>query len=120
MLHKSLQDLTSFEAGDKTEIIEILHPKNDNIPLGYSLAHASLDIGKASLPHILELCSETYFILEGTGSVFIGADERKVNKGDMVFIPAGASQYVENQGDTKLEFLCIVSPPWFAEQEKIL
>ncbi|MFT5167724.1 MAG: mannose-6-phosphate isomerase-like protein (cupin superfamily) [Saprospiraceae bacterium] len=132
MLLKSLENLESFEAGDKTNIIEVLHPKNDNIPLGYSLAHASLDIGKSSLPHILKECSEVYYILKGKGKMVIGEqgheggekqslswEERLVKKGDTVFIPAGATQYVENQGDTSLEFLCIVSPAWYEEQEEI-
>ena len=105
MLLKSLENLKSFEAGDKTNIIEILHPKNDHIPLGYSLAHASLDVGKSSLPHILEECSEVYFILNGKGKVVIGEEAQMVKKGDMVFIPKGAVQYVENQGGTSLDFL---------------
>ena len=120
MLHKSLKDLKSFEAGDKTNIIEVLHPKNDNISLGYSLAHASLEVGESSLPHILEECSEVYFILKGEGKVVIGEEQRPIKEGDTVFVPKGATQYVENQGTTKLEFLCIVSPAWFEEQEKVL
>jgi mannose-6-phosphate isomerase-like protein (cupin superfamily) len=133
MLIKSLENLESFEAGDKTKIIEVLHPKNDKIPIGYSIAHASLDIGTSSLPHILEECSEVYFILNGRGNVLIKEEnkrnglkqnpvweEQMVKKGDMVFIPAGATQYIENKGDTILDFLCVVSPAWYAEQEKII
>ncbi len=120
MLIKSLGDLESFEAGDKTAIIEVLHPKNDNIPLGYSLAHASLEIGESSIPHILEKCSETYFILQGHAKMVIDKEERLVGKGDTIFIPEGATQHVENQGDIKLEFLCIVSPAWYEAQETIL
>ena len=133
MLIKSLENLESFEAGDKTKIIEVLHPKNDKIPLGYSLAHASLDIGKSSLPHILEECSEVYFILNGKGNVVLKEqgdknglkqkptwEEQLVTKGDMIFIPAGATQYIENQGNTTLDFLCVVSPAWYEEQEKII
>ena len=133
MLIKSLENLESFEAGDKTKIIEVLHPKNDKVPLGYSLAHASLDIGESSLPHVLEECSEVYFILNGKGNVFIKEqseekglkqnpvwEEQMVKKGDMVFIPAGATQYVENKGDTTLDFLCVVSPAWYEEQDKII
>jgi len=52
--------------------------------------------------------------------VYIGDEAQKVKKGDTVFIPEGATQYVENQGDTRLEFLCIVSPAWYEEQEQIL
>lgn len=120
MLLKSLENLKSFEAGDKTQIIEILHPQNDAVSLDYSLAHASLEVGEASLPHVLEACSETYFILKGEARVVIGEESAKLKEGDTVLIPAGASQYIENLGNTRLEFLCIVSPAWFEEQERIL
>lgn len=120
MFHNTLESISAFEAGDKTQIKEILHPKNDPIDLNYSLAHASLGPQEASIPHILEECSETYFILKGSGKVMIDEEQQVVKKGDTVFIPKGAIQYIENLSDEPLEFLCIVSPPWYAEQERIL
>ncbi len=120
MLHKSLKDLPVFLAGDKTNIIEVLHPKNDNIELDYSLAHGNLEVGKSSLPHILKECSEVYYFLKGKAKVVIGEEEQLVEAGDTVYIPAGAVQYVENQGEVKLEFLCIVSPGWYAEQDEVI
>ncbi len=120
MLTKSVKDLTAFIAGDKTKLIEVLHPDNDEVNIAYSLAHASLEIGEASLPHVLEACSELYYILKGKGRMIIGEESKILEAGDIAFVPKGLVQYIENQGDMKLEFLCIVSPPWFSEQDRLL
>lgn len=118
MLSKSLNQIKAFLAGDETQIKEVLHPKNDGVDLPYSLAHASLGVGKASLPHLLK-GSEVYFVLEGTGRVFIDEEERLLQKGDLVFIPAGAHQHIRNEGTDDLQFLCIVAPAWSAEEEEV-
>ena len=34
-------------------------------------------------------------------------------------IPAGAEQFVRNEGMGPLRFWCIVSPPWSREQELV-
>jgi mannose-6-phosphate isomerase-like protein (cupin superfamily) len=36
----------------------------------------------------------------------------------MIYIPPKGVQYIENTGDSDLEFLCIVDPPWFPEAEE--
>ena len=120
MLFKTVKDCPSFIAGDLTEIREILHPKNEKIALNYSLAHASLGVGASSIPHILKESSELYFILEGEGSAFIGDKTVEMKANDMVLIPAGERQHIENTGTSELKFLCVVSPPWSAEQEIVL
>ncbi len=120
MLLKSIKKILSFEANDKTAIREIIHPKNDRVPLNYSMAHASLDIGKSSLPHCLANQSEVYVFLEGEGTIFIEDEKRKIKKGDVVLVPKGANQHVENQGNKLLEFLCIVSPPWQESDDLLL
>ena len=120
MIFKSTDRIPTFLAGDKTQIKEILHPKNDGLNIAYSLAEASLDAGQASLPHILSGQSELYYVLEGVGTVFVNDESCAVKKGDILLIPAGARQHVENQGTKKLRFLCIVSPPWKAADEIIL
>ena len=119
MLYKSLDRLPSFLAGDATRFIEVLHPKNDSVDIGFSLGHASLSAGEQSLPHVLDACSETYYILEGQGRVIINKQATEVKKNDLVYIPAGARQYMINTGVGILRFLCIVEPAWYAEQERI-
>ncbi len=118
MLSKSLNQIEAFLAGDKTRIKEVLHPKNDQIDLPYSLAHASLEVGETSLPHLLK-GSEVYFILEGEGRVFIDEESKLLQKGGLVFIPAGAHQHICNEGTRPLRFLCIVAPAWSEEEEEI-
>ncbi len=120
MLIKTIQNIVAFEANDKTTIREILHPKNDHIQLGYSLAHGSLPAGQSSLPHCLAGQSEVYVFLRGKGKIVIGDEQRNISEGDVVYVPTGARQYVENQGDEPLEFLCIVSPPWKEEDDLVL
>ena len=119
MIRKSISAIPPFEAGDKTILKEILHPKNDGLDLTYSLAHAVLEQGTSSVPHILDE-SEVYFFLQGKGGVFINNEMTKVTTGDIIYIPPGVEQYVVNEGSTALKFLCIVSPPWSAEGETIL
>lgn len=120
MLKKSLSDLSSFLAGDHTQLIEVLHPKNDPIDLSYSLAHAVLLPDTASLVHVLKESSETYFVLQGEGRIYIDEEQQTIRKGDIVLVPKGSRQYVENTGIQSLEMLCICSPPWSEAQEEVI
>ena len=118
MLSKSLKQIKAFEAGDKTMIRELLHPKNDDISLAYSLAHASLPEGTSSLPHLLR-GSEVYYLLEGQGRMHIDGEMKDLREGDFVYIPPGAHQHIENIGKGELRFLCIVAPAWSEEEEEV-
>lgn len=120
MISKSTKKLPSFIAGDSTIIQELLHPKNEEVDINYSLALAELKIGTQSDPHILENQSELYFLLEGKGTAYIGKEVVMLQKGDFVWIPKGVKQYIVNTGEGVLRFLCIVSPPWAAKDEIVL
>lgn len=116
---KELNNLKAFKAGDDTIIKEVLHPKNDGIAYGYSLAYAELAAGTASLPHQLMQSSETYVIHTGQGRAFIDGKAYEMRVGDTLFIPAGAEQWIENTGNEPLGFWCIVLPPWSEAQEEV-
>ena len=120
MLYKSIENILSFEANDKTTLKEIIHPKNDGIELNYSLAQASLKIGESSVPHCLVNQTELYIFLEGKGKIVIGDEQQNIQKGDVVLVPKGADQHVENQGNKELVFLCLVSPPWEESDDQLL
>ena len=107
-----------FKAGDDTILKEVLHPDNDGIELAYSIAFAKIEASKASLPHRLKH-SETYIFLKGNGRIYINDEEKAVQQGDIVYVPPMANQYVENNGDSDLEFYCIVSPAWRKEEEYV-
>ena len=120
ILKKKIVDLPVFTAGDDTQIREVFHPKNDQLNANYSLAHASLAPGTSSLPHILKEQSELYVFLQGKARFLVNEEETLAEKGDIVWVPAGAKQSVHNIGSEELVFLCIVDPPWEKEDELIL
>ena len=118
MLIRRLHDCPEFLAGDSTRLRELLHPDKQDLALRYSLAHATVEPGLASLKHRL-VTSEVYYILEGEGTMHIGAEEGRVGPGDAVYIPPRTTQWIENSGAVDLKFICIVDPAWRAEDEVV-
>jgi mannose-6-phosphate isomerase-like protein (cupin superfamily) len=119
MIIKELAKCRYFQSADNTLICELLHPGRDGLDLPYSIAHAVLQPGAASLPHRLKTSTEVYFILQGVGEMHIDSERSLVRAGQAVLIPPGSWQDIRNPGDIILEFICIVSPSWRAEDEEI-
>lgn len=119
MIFKHLDAIPTFTAGDATLIREWLHPKNDAVNIPYSIAFATLEPGASSLPHTLKTSTEVYLVMEGEGIAHVGGEAQAMQTNDLVLIPAGVEQYVENVGNTHLKFICIVSPPWSNEDEVV-
>jgi mannose-6-phosphate isomerase-like protein (cupin superfamily) len=122
MILKKLKDLKEIVALDDTIIREMLNPKHDTTPLhlGYSLAHATLPPKKTSLPHRFKTASEVYYVLKGDGMMHIDDETKSVGPGDTIYIPPKAVQFIENIGESDLEFLCIVYPEWHPDAEELV
>ncbi len=76
-----------------------------------SIARARVEPGVTTKAHHLEGVQEIYLITEGQGKVSLGnLSPGDVVKGDVVIIPAGASQKISNTGKTDLIFYCICTP----------
>lgn len=118
MFLRDLADCPLFIAGDGTHLREILHPDKAALALRYSLAHAVVLPGEASLPHRLTT-SEVYYLLAGSGRMHIDDEQAPVQAGQTVYIPPGARQWIENTGSTDLAFLCIVDPAWQPADEEV-
>ena len=119
MLTKDIADLTPIPVADCSRLREILHPERDPVNIRYSLAHASVAAGEASLRHRMATV-EVYYFLAGTGVMHVAGESASIGPGHTVVIPAGAEQWVKNAGDHDLEFLCIVDPAWREEDEEVL
>jgi mannose-6-phosphate isomerase-like protein (cupin superfamily) len=119
MFIKNKIDCPEFEAGDKTLLRELIHPNNDSLDIGYSLAEARIEPGQSSLIHSLK-SSELYYVLDGEGIIYIDTESRSIKKGDLVMVPADSTQSVTNNGKNDLIFLCIVEPFWTASTENII
>lgn len=119
MFIRDLKDCPEFLSGDRAVLRELLHPGKASLALRYSLAHAVVLPGKATLPHRLRT-SEVYFVLEGRGVMHIDDETAAVASGQAVYIPPEAVQFIENPGPGALAFLCIVDPAWRPEDEDVL
>ena len=122
MIIKRLKDLKEIRALDGTQVKEFLNPNqtDQELVLGYSLAHASLEPKETSLPHRFKEASEVYYILKGQGRMYINEEVSEVTAEDTIYIPPKAEQHIENTGIIPLEFLCLVSPPWAPDAEELL
>jgi mannose-6-phosphate isomerase-like protein (cupin superfamily) len=117
-----IRDLTDCEeiiAGDRAVLRELLHPDKADLKISYSLAHAIVKPGQASLQHRLKT-SEVYYILEGEGIMYIDDESAEVHPGHAVYVPPNSTQYIKNTGSSDLRFLCIVDPAWRQEDEEVL
>ena len=86
---------------------------NENSDEQVSVAQARLPAGERTKAHALNNTVERYLILSGKGVVHVGDNSpESVGKGDVVYIPASASQSIENTGDHDLVFLAICTPPF--------
>ncbi len=122
MLVRRLQKLKEITAIDDTTLREIINPLHDDgtLKLGYSIAHAIVKPGNASLSHRIKTSSEVYYILKGSGRMYVDEESEDVGPSDTIYVPPNATQYIENTGDTDLVFLCIVYPSWRAEDEELV
>lgn len=118
MLIRKLSECEEFIAGDNTILRELLHPDKQPLALRYSLAHATLPVGKTSTPHSLTT-SEVYYIISGRGEMHINEETQIVEPGDAVYIPPDAKQFIYNCGNEPLVFVCMVDPAWRKEDETV-
>ncbi len=121
MLIRDVKNCKYFKSLDETLICELLHPdqEEESFKMDFSLAHAILKSNESSLPHQMKSSVEVYYIFEGNGVMHIENETAAVESGQAVHIPPNTRQWIENTGDTDLKFLCVVSPPWKAEDEEL-
>ena len=91
-------------------ISEWLRPSADR---DLSIARARVAPGVTTRWHVLDGISERYLVLEGTGRAEVGESlVADVGPGDIVLIPPGARQRIENTGEGDLVFLALCTPPF--------
>jgi mannose-6-phosphate isomerase-like protein (cupin superfamily) len=116
---RDLSKSRRFVSGDKAVLRELLHPDRARVDIRYSLAHAVVKPGKKTRPHRLAT-SEVYYILAGRGVMHVGDEAERVRAGQVIYVPPGSVQFIENSGRSDLAFLCIVDPAWRPEDEELL
>lgn len=117
-LRKNLE-IDSIQGNEGTKIKQYFHPHNTLNGINYSLAQFTLETGKKSKIHKIS-SSEIYYILEGSGILYINDESNHLEKDDSAYVPPNSKQFIENVGTTDLKFLCIVEPAWKADDEILL
>lgn len=102
-------------------LCELMHPgRMEKDPgVNYSIAYVIVDPGEKNLRHRLSN-PEAYYVLEGSGTIFIDDIPISLHKGKLVLVPANETQHVENTGNSSLLLLVINQPGWQAENEEII
>lgn len=119
MFIKHFKDTTEIISGDKARLRELLNPRKEILQIEYSLAWALVAPGETTLPHVLSY-SEVYYILQGTGLMYVNDEHAEVKAQDAIYIPPHAKQWIENTNNDPLTFLCIVNPAWHPEAEQVV
>jgi len=73
-------------------------------------AYAVVPPGNELEEHIDPL-EEIYFILQGSGLMKVGADEREVGTGDAIWIPTGDSHGLKNTGTETIAIIVVAAYP---------
>jgi mannose-6-phosphate isomerase-like protein (cupin superfamily) len=97
-----------FLTPERCSIFELLNLQKD---ASASLARARVVPGVTTQLHRLNGVDERYVIVGGVGYIEIdGSRPERVEDGDVVLIPNGASQRITNPANVDLVFLCLCTP----------
>jgi quercetin dioxygenase-like cupin family protein len=80
--------------------------ENDHILVGLNC----LEAGQCMEKHIHEVQNRFYLVLEGKGIIRVGEEKREAGPGMVVWIPAGLSHRIENDGDGRMVLLVGIAP----------
>ena len=96
-----------FWTSERCFVTELL---NTDDSAEVSIARIRVEPGVTTELHSLSV-AEWYVVESGHGMMTVGdAAPVAVSRGDVVTIPAGASQQIENTTDEDLVFLCVCAP----------
>ena len=116
MITKEIDKIESFSGHEGTEIRHIFAPNNTDNLIRYSIAHCTINPGNSSKPHTMKT-SEIFYILQGSGIIHVGTEQKEITKNETIFVPPRSKQFIENNGEIDLIALCIVDPAWKQEDE---
>lgn len=107
------QESAEFFFEEGVFILENLNSPDDPAA---SIARARLPEGSRTRRHFLVGTVERYLIASGQGRVEVGdLPPADVFPGDVVVIPAGVRQRIENTGAGDLVFFCVCTPRFRGE-----
>jgi mannose-6-phosphate isomerase-like protein (cupin superfamily) len=83
------------------------------------IATCEVDPGARSPLHVHQITEETYFILDGAGTMVLGDEEVPIGPGDTVLIPPGLPHAIE-AGPAGVKLLVVTAPPYDVKDDQEL
>ncbi|MEO9309032.1 MAG: cupin domain-containing protein [Nitrososphaera sp.] len=114
-----MNSISIVEGGEGTQIKQIFHPHNTMLGIRFSIAKCIMLQRTKSKKHKLK-SAEVYYITSGKGILHVDNQSCELKAGYAVYVTPHSEQFIENTGETPLEFLCIVDPAWKREDETIV
>lgn len=112
-------EVKAFITKDGSEIRELMHPDihgNSH----QSFAEATVPVGAQTARHRHHRTEEIYHITQGSGLMFLGAQEFEVKVGDSICIMPGTIHNIKNTGELPLKILCSCSPPYSDDDTELV
>jgi mannose-6-phosphate isomerase-like protein (cupin superfamily) len=70
-----------------------------------------IDPGQQAPPHVHSNCVDVMVIVQGEGTATVDGEERRVGPGDVILNPRSTLHGLRNDGDERVVWLVIQSPP---------
>ncbi|MCE5207163.1 MAG: cupin domain-containing protein [Chloroflexi bacterium] len=103
---KHISDIESTAIKDGTGVTRKMLISAEEAP-NFAMRCFTIQPG-GRMPNHINQVEHEQFVLNGHGKVKIGDEVFEVQKGDIVFIPAGIPHWYTNIGEEPFEFLCLV------------
>jgi len=107
-------DVNAYTTQDGSEIRELMHPSIHGNK-SQSLAEATVKPNESTFLHKHIKSEEIYYILQGSGKLFLDNEIIQVSKGDTICIMPGTNHNIANIGQDDLKILCCCSPAYSHE-----
>jgi mannose-6-phosphate isomerase-like protein (cupin superfamily) len=114
----ALQDWRAIANTNRPQRGEIL--KIVELGRSEALSNHLAIVQSRELPHRHNRHDATVTILRGNGTMTIGAEERRVRAGAVIFIPRGAVHHYSNEGDDPTVALVVYAPPFDGHDREIV
>jgi mannose-6-phosphate isomerase-like protein (cupin superfamily) len=86
--------------------------RGEELTVNHSLARIVIPPGRSSSLHYHQQTHESYFILQGQGSMRVNQDKFTLLPGDAIYLEPGETHQIHNHGEMDLVFLAVCAPPW--------
>ena len=96
-------------------VSHVLHSRRDADETDLTITWVDVEPGAKQVRHEHDP-EQVYVILAGEGRMRVGDEERAVEAGDLIHIPANTEHGLENTGERTLEYVSAATPAFPTEE----